>query len=463
MRGPIWLIALLTLLQMRASAQAEKIDAYVRSRMAKEHVPGLSVAVVRNGKLVYADGFGVANVELNIPATKSTVYWLMSVSKQFTAAAVRMLAEEGKIDPDAPCARYLDNAPAAWKGVLVRHLLTHTSGIPDYTDAPGWGQTLRQDRSPQDLLAPVMQRSLLFEPGTRWRYSNSNYYLLGLIIERVSGKTWAHFLQQRIFAPLGMTSTRANDQSAIIPGRAPGYHWQNGTLHNAPFVSPTQLWAAGSIISTVEDLAKWEIALAAGKLLPRALTQRMMTPAKLPDGSEAPYGEGNELGRDHGHRFAGHQGGGLAFNTMLLRYPDDGLSVIVLANLTQAPSEQIARKIASYYLPDLSDDGKPALADADPQLTLRLKAVVLDAAQGKAEEALFTPQAQQELLPHLRGAGPRLLPPLGDMKSFTLLERTTDGPLRRYRYRAVYAEGAIYWTFALTSDSKIADLTPMKE
>jgi CubicO group peptidase (beta-lactamase class C family) len=463
MRTALWLLLLLAIARIPAHAQSEMIDAYVRMRMAKDHVPGLSIAVVRDGKIVYANGFGLANVELNVAATQTTVYWLMSVSKQFTAAAVLMLAEEGKIDLNAPIARYLASAPGAWKDVLVRHLLTHTSGIPDYTDTLGWGQTIRQDRSPQDLLAPVMVKPLLFTPGTQWRYSNSNYFLLGLIIEKVSGTPWSDFLQRRIFVPLGMTSTHANDSSAIIPGRAAGYHWQNGSLQNAPYVSPSQLWAAGSIISTVEDLAKWEAGLASGKLLKRSTVEQMIAPAKLADGGETAYGYGNELGRDHGHRFAGHQGGGLAFNTMLLRYPDDRLTVIVLANLTQAPSEQIAHKIASFYLPDLSDNGKPAIADGGPQLSSRLKTVILEAAQGRADDALFTLQAQQELLPHLKRAGLRLLPPLGVMKSFTLMEKTNEGTLRHYRYRAVYAEAAISWQFTLNAEGKIADITPMPE
>jgi D-alanyl-D-alanine carboxypeptidase len=188
--------------------------------MEKQHIPGVSLAVVRDGKVVLAKGYGLANVELSVPATTDTVYELLSVSKEFTAAAILLLVEEGKVSLDETVPKYLPDSPAAWKDVTVRHLLSHTSGITDYTDIRPFFEMIRQDASPEELMKPVKERPLDFASGTRWRYSNSNYYVLGMILERVSGKKYADFLEERIFHPLGMMATQVNDMTDIIPNRA---------------------------------------------------------------------------------------------------------------------------------------------------------------------------------------------------------------------------------------------------
>ncbi len=215
------------------------------------------------------------------------------------------------------------------------------------------------------------------------------------------------------------------------------------------------------------DLAKWEAALQKGTMLKLDVVKQMETPMKLTGGGEAPYGLGNELGRDHGHRFAGHQGGGMAFNTALLRFPDDRLSVIVLTNLTQAPALPIARKIAALYLPDLSDEGKPAIRDDAPEITKVLKQVLLDAAQGKVDATRFTAQAAQEIVPRLPRIGPRFLGPLGALHAFLLIEHrvepSKEGGNTLRRYRAVYERGNMVWAFTLDAHGKIATMDPTQE
>jgi D-alanyl-D-alanine carboxypeptidase len=455
-------------------ARAGRVDDYVKAQMAKERIPGVSVGVVRDGKVVLAKGYGMANVELSVPATPDTVYELLSVTKQFTAAAILMLVEEGKIGLDDPIAKHLPNTPAAWSPVTVRHLLTHTSGITDYTDVPGWFKTIRLDRSPEDLLEPVKALPLGFQPGDRWRYSNAGYYLLGMILEKVSGKSYAEFLQARIFKPLQMTSTRVNSMTALVPHRASGYHigavpWRPADpgeadrVQNAEYVSPTQKWAAGAVVSTVTDLAKWDAALYTEKLLKKTTLRQMWTPARLNNGAEAPYGFGNELDMEYGHRVAGHQGGGMAFNATLLRFPDDRLTVIVLCNLTQAPSRPMARRIASFYLPFLAVEAHRGMQDDDPGTTRMLKSLLLDAAEGKVDASLFAPDAQTETVPFIRRAGPGFLKPLGAMKSFVLLERRDEKERRLYRYRAVYQDSSVVWTFTLTPEGKISSLRPTRE
>ena len=447
-----------------AVGQSEKIDDYVKAEMAQSHTPGLSVAVVQGGRTVFARGYGLANVELSVPATDNTVYELLSVSKQFTATAILIMVDEGKILLDAKLSTYLPDIPSAWADVKVRHLLSHTSGIPDYIRAPGWAQSVRLDRSPADLVKSTEPLALSFQPGEKWEYSNTNYYLLGMIIEKISGKSYAEFLSDRIFRPLGMNATRVNVYSDIIPNRASGYHWQQNGLHNAEYISPTQKWAAGAIVSTVNDLAKWAIAIDAGQPLKPQTSQQMITPVKLNHGEPASYGFGNELEMDHGHRVAGHQGGGLAFNATILRFPDDKLSVIVLGNLTQAPSRRVARHIASFYIPAISDEGNRGIPDDDPKLTETLKGVLTDVAQGKVNPDLFTPQAQNNVIPFIKNAGPRFLAPLGALQSLVLLEQTDQGANRTRRYRAVFAGGtSLIWTFQLTKDGKIISMDPQQQ
>jgi CubicO group peptidase (beta-lactamase class C family) len=411
----------------RADEAAERVGRVVREQMAKSHTPGVSVAVIRNGQLALAQGYGLASVELSVPATADTVYEVLSVAKQFTAAAVMLLVEEGRVGLDEPVAKYLPDSPAAWQAVTVRHLLSHTSGIPDYTDVRGFFENIRLDATPDELLKPVKEKPLSFAPESRWRYSNANYYLLGQIVERVSGAKLADFLRQRVFGPLGMAATRMNDPTDIIPHRAAGYHWLGddadkmppfvtgyhgvkNVLQNAVYVSPTRKWAAGAVVSTATDLAKWDAALNTSQLLKKSTVEQMMAPAKLAGGADAPYGFGNELSTAHGVKLAGHQGGGVAFNATYLRCVDGTLSVVVLCNQTSAPSRPLAQRIAAVYRPDLSYEGAKALADPDPKVTERLRGLLRGAQKGEADEALFAPEARQTVA-FVKRVGPRFLGP----------------------------------------------------
>ena len=456
---------LLLLLPLAAFAdtQTEKIDSLVNTELSRSHTPGISVAIVEHGKLMYSKGYGMANVEWSAPAGPDTVYELLSIAKQFTSTAILMLAAEGKLALDDPVSKYLPGLPTEWNAVTVRHLLTHTSGIRDYTEVKGWRDSIRLDRTPQDLVKTTFG-PLLFAPGAAWQYSNTNYYVLGLLIEKLSGVSYARFIADRIFVPLAMQSTLVNDPDAVIPHRAAGYHWDGTHLLNAPYISPTQKWAAGAVVSTADDLAKWAIALDTASLLPRETLAQMVTPAKLSSGQEAHYGIGNELDRDHGHLVAGHQGGGSAFNATFLRFPNDELTVIVLGNLTQTPSRPLAMRIAAIYLPDLSDATNRGIADPDPALTATLRGVLASAAQGKTEPELFAPEVREKLMPFLQRMGPQFLGPLGELKSFALLEISeANGHVVR-RYRATFAKGqSIVWTFELTKDGKVIGLEPKQE
>jgi D-alanyl-D-alanine carboxypeptidase len=440
-----------------STSASDAIDAFIQSRMEKRHIPGVSVAIVRDGELVRAKGYGLANVELSVPATENTVYQLASVTKTFTATAVMMLVEEGKLKLDDKITALLPDLPAAWEKVTVSHLLNHTSGIKSYTSTKDFFKSARKDYSHREILDLVLKEPLEFAPGEKWRYNNTGYFLLGMLIEKVAGKKYGEFLDGRIFKPLGMTQTRVNDLHAVIPNRAQGYSWNGKQLRNGEYVSPTQPFAAGMLVSSVADLVKWDAALRTETLLKRSTLDQMWTPAKLTKGAPAEYGFGWELAKVNGHRLMSHGGGIPGFSTYLARFVDDNLSVIVLTNEDSGNAASIARGIAGRLVPALAEKPEEAIADHDEKTTERLKGVIEKALHGEADPELFTTQAQKELVPLIkqqRGESDSL----GALKRFQLLERRATDEGAHLRYRAECEKETLHAIFDLDKARKIARL-----
>lgn len=333
-----------------APACADSIDDYVRDEMQKQRIPGLSIAVMKDGTLVRARGYGLANVELGAPAAAETVYQSGSMGKQFTATAVMMLVEEGKLALDDEVSRFVPKAPAAWHGMSVRHLLTHTSGMGDYTEVVD----LRRDYTEDDLVQFACAQPVEFAPGEKWSYSNTAYMVLGHVIRKASGQFYGDFLRERVFGPLGMDATRIISEADIVPSRAAGYRLLEGVLKNQEWVSPAiNTTADGALYFTVLDLAKWDRALYTGKLLKKASFDQMWTPVKLRDGSVYRdkedgngYGFGWYIGAQNGHRRIEHTGSWQGFKTAIARYVDDRLTVVVLANLSEAKPITIVHGVA---------------------------------------------------------------------------------------------------------------------
>lgn len=277
------LLGLICLIAGPALAQVGKVDALVQAHMADRHIPGVAVAIVRDGKIVHAKGYGLANVELNVPATPDTIFQSGSVGKQFTAALAMILVEEGKIALDDPVSRYIREAPPAWSGMTVRHLLTQTSGISgaEYDKVID----LRRDYTEDQLLAEIVKLPLDFQPGEQWRYSNPGYVTLGVLIGRASGRFYGDLLSERIFTPLGMSTARVISEADIVRNRADGYRLIDGKLKNQEWVSPRlNTTADGSLYLTVLDLAKWDAALYTERVLRRASLDEMWSPATLRNG-----------------------------------------------------------------------------------------------------------------------------------------------------------------------------------
>ena len=343
------------------NALSAKVDVYVNGEMRAEKIPGMALAIVRDGKMVKAQGYGLANIELDVPVKPETIFQTGSVGKQFTATAVMMLVEDGKIRLDDPVGKYLPRTPASWNKITVRSLLTHTSGIADYesdslTKKDAAFINLRNDYTEDELFAKLSGLPLDFPPGSKWSYSNSGYLLLGILIHKVTGQFYGDVLQERIFRPLGMTSTRIISEADIIPNRAAGYRLVNGEIKNQEWVSPTlNTTADGALYTNVPDMAKWDAALYTDKLLGKGSLDQMWSAVRLNDGKTAPYGFGWEVTEVNGHRLIEHGGAWQGFTTQISRYVDERFTVIVLTNLDSEHSQpdKIAHAVAALYNPAL--------------------------------------------------------------------------------------------------------------
>jgi CubicO group peptidase (beta-lactamase class C family) len=350
---PFAIRALLPLLLLCASApavRADPVDDYIQAQMKEKQIPGLSLAVVRDGNVLFARGYGMANVELRTPATADTVYEIGSMTKQFTAAAVMKLVERGVLSLEERIEHYLPDLPSAWQEITVRQLLTHTSGIPTYTRAPGAAKHFRDDYTSKEIIALVASRPLQFRPGESWAYSNTGYFLLGMIVEKLSGMPYATFLEKEIFSPLGMTATRVNNPGAIIPNRASGYTLTNDVLANATGMSVTWLLAAGGLISTVQDLAKWDASLYTDRILKPESLREIWTPVRLAGGKTYGYGFGWCITASGGHRLIFHGGRVEGFCGNITRFTNERLTVILLTNMDRFNPTPIAAHIGALIL-----------------------------------------------------------------------------------------------------------------
>lgn len=338
---------------MAGQAAESRVDHVVDSLRDARGIPGLAIAVSRDGRVVYAKGFGFANLEHRVPVTPETVFQSGSVGKQFTATAVMQLVADGKLSVDDPVRKYFPEAPASWDPITIRHLLTHTSGLGDYPDDTDF----RRDYTEDDLLAMIVRRPLEFAPGAKWRYSNLAYVTLGILIRRVSGKYYGDFLAERIFTPLGM-GTRVISERELVPHRAAGYRRQDNRIVNQDWVAPSlNTTADGALYLTVLDLAKWDAGLRGEQVLPARLLEQMWTPVRLNDGTTHPYGFGWAVATRAGRRVVEHGGAWQGFLAHIARYRDDGLAVSVLVNLAARGVDpgDIAHRVAALYLPAAAD------------------------------------------------------------------------------------------------------------
>ena len=343
--------ALRAQLAQPGSAQLAELDRRIQADMVEFNIPGVLIGVASRGRLVHWKGYGMANVELSVPVNDSTVFEIGSISKEFVSAAVMLLVEEGRLELDDGIHEYLSFLPSEWLGVTVRQLLTHTSGIPDYEEIQTY-EAYRFRFTPEEIIRVAHSRPMDFAPGTGYYYSNTGYFLLSLMVERIEGRPLGQVLRDRIFEPLDMTQTRMADPEDIVPHRAAGYY-VNGTMDlvNRDPTQTSSTLGAGGIVSTVHDMVKWDEALYGTGLLSAESKEAMWTPVFLPGGRSTSYGFGWRTGEYRGRWTVGHTGMVAGFVAAFLRIPEEEMAVIVFANRYRASSGRIRDAVMETFLP----------------------------------------------------------------------------------------------------------------
>ncbi len=360
----VLLVACLLSCSPAAAAQdlQPKIDEYMRAAMKVDRFSG-AILVARAGKVIASKGYGMADLENDVPNTPETKFRLGSITKQFTSAAIMLLQERGQLSVQDSVCKYVAPCPEAWQPVTIHQVLSHTAGIPNFTGFPDYTKTMRDPATAESVVARFRDRPLDFKPGESWRYSNSGYVLLGYIIERVSGQPYEKFVTENIFAPLRMNDTGYDHTDAIIKHRAHGYARANDQIVNAAYMDMSIPSAAGALYSTVGDLYLWDQALYTDKLLKPASLAAIYTPVKNE------YGYGWGIAKMHDRTVYAHSGGINGFATNILRFPTERATVIVLSNYEPAPTGNIARDLAAimfggkYELP-----AERVVAKVDPAI-----------------------------------------------------------------------------------------------
>jgi CubicO group peptidase (beta-lactamase class C family) len=449
---------LLVLLATPAPADTlGRVDEFVRGEMAREKVPGVAVAVVDHGNVVKAQGYGFANVEHDVPVRPETVFQSGSLGKQFTAATVMTLVEEGKLALDDSIVKYFPEAPPAFRAITVRHLLTHTSGIPDYTEGT---IDLRRDYTEDEMARMAFGLTLEFAPGSRWNYSNTGYLMLGVLVRRASGRFYGDVLRDRVFTPLGMKTARIISEEDIVPDRAAGYRLVGGELKNQEWVAPKlNTTADGSLYFTVLDLIAWDKGLRSRAVLKAESWAAVFQPVRLNSGRTYPYGFGWAVDEVAGQAVVGHGGSWQGFKTQLTRYLGNDLTIVVLANLAEAEPDRFVRGIAAIFDPKLAPPAPGPIADREPQVTARLRGLLAAAREGRLTPAEFA-YVRAGFFPDAAKRYAELLRGLGEPRRVDLLERRELGDDRVYRYEVAYDGGRTFRVgLGVAPDGKLSTLS----
>ena len=430
----------------------DSIQSFVRAEMARQHVPGVAIGVVHHGT-VSATGYGYANVEHHVPVTDETIFQSGSLGKMFTATAVMLMVEDGKFSLADTITKFFPDAPPSWRGITVRHLLTHTSGIPDYTTSTF---DYRKDYSEDELARFAYQQPLEFPAGARWNYSNTGYALLGFIVRRVSGRFYGDVLAERVFKPIGMTTARIIDEADIVPNRAAGYQLVNGELKNQDWVAPRlNTTADGSLYWSVRDLLAWNAAVERRAILKPDSWQQILSPVRLNSGRTYPYGMGWFLDERGGKPLQQHGGSWQGFRTQLSRFVGDDLTIIVLANLAQADPGRFADGIAAIIDPSLAIAAPAPIADGEPQMTARVSRLLDAIREGKLTPQEFA-YVRAGFFPDAANFYHDELTRLGKPSRMQLLNRRELGDDRVYLYELTFPQGPRYLRVAFAPDDRVS-------
>lgn len=345
----------------------------------KPNEPGASVIVVRRGQILYKKGFGAGDMELNVPVNADMIFRIGSITKQFTAVAIMQLASQGKLSLQDDIKKYIPDYAVKEK-ITIEHLLHHTSGIKSYTNVDSFWGKMRTDLVPREIIRLTEKDTLEFKPGTKWNYNNTGYVMLGYIIEKVTGKTYEEYVQQNLFTPAGMTNSYYGNESRVIKNRARGYKKDGKNYANSDYISMTLPYAAGSLLSTVEDLWKWNKALYSYKLIKKEWVDKAITPYKLPDGKSTNYGYGLAIGTVQGSKSIEHGGGIPGFLTNAVYLPAEDVFVAAFSNCDCRGTDGVVTKLAASAI------GKP----------FNFTSIALNEATAKQYEGVYTNESGEE-------------------------------------------------------------------
>jgi CubicO group peptidase (beta-lactamase class C family) len=436
----------------RANDATDPVDTLVQAEMEQQKIPGLALAIVRGGQVTKARGYGLANVEHQVPVKPETIFQSGSVGKQFTAAVVMGLVEDGQLGLDDSIRKYFPDAPKDWQEVTVRRLLTHTSGVVNYTED---SVDYRRDYTEDQLVQAAYKLGLDFAPGSRWSYSNTGYVLLGALVRKVTGRFYGDVLKDRVFDPLGMKTARVISEADIVPNRAAGYRLVDGKLANQEWVSPSlNTTADGSLYLSLLDLIAWDQGLRAGRVLKPESWKEVYTPIRLRSGNPYPYGFGWSVTTLGGQEVHAHGGSWQGFRTSIARYLGSDVTVIALANLAEAEPGAIAEKVAGRVDSRLAPPELRPLGRTDAAAEARLRDTLQRAAAGtlRPKEHVFPPRVAA-----LNRSYRARLGPLGAPTRVELLKEETLGDDRITTWDVAYGPKVLRVRLAIAADGRLAD------
>lgn len=429
------------------AAQRTQIDRVAAEALAQQRVPGLTVAIARDGELLYGKGYGLRDITHGRRADAATIYEIGSITKQFTAAAVMLLVQSGKVKLDVPIQTYLSGIPLGQR-ITVRELLTHTSGLPNYTDQPGFFAHLHDTRvAPDKLVAVIAGKPLDFAPGTRWEYSNTNYVVLGMLIAKESGMSYPAFLRTRIFTPLALRRTFYSNTFPAVDDIAHPYDASGPTTKPVHLLNLSWAYAAGALWSDADDLVRWENALYSDRVVDAHSLSEMTTPAKLADGRSTDYGFGLLLSALYGHREIWHNGGLPGYSTRDAYFPDEHLEIAVLGDTVEFnPGPVVKGVFAALYPPtaaQLAAEMATPAPGEDAAITARARALLEQAQKDKFDRSMFTQQANAALTDQLVATVAHQLGPLGVPQRFAYTGKQQRGLFTVYTYRVTWPSASL--------------------
>ena len=438
---------------------ADPVDDLARKQMSRGHIPAMAVVVVRNGTVEKVAAYGTAALDWDAPASPRTAFQLASGTKAFTGILLMKLVEQGKLRLDDAVTRHLPDAPDPWKGITVRHLAAHTSGLQR---DPGGGKPFA---TVDEAVTAAYALPLEYETGARSQYGLTDFVVLTRIMEKVSGQGFVDLLRDQIARPLGLEDTvfddavDEGDRRSWLPvrHRATTYRWSGGTQRAYQFYYPKYTYSAGGLFSSASDVAKLLVALAPGRFLKPGTLDEMWAPVPLNGGGKGEFAVGWVSGRYRGLRAVGHSGGPALSD--LLYFPDQKLGIAVLTN-QGALFPILAELVADIYLPEEARTPDPEVADTEPQVTERLRGLVSALGEGTVRDEDYSPEARERLLPMVREFGVPLIRQLDPLSGFRLIARKRDADRTEYTYRATFSRHPMKWRFVLDKEGRILDLEP---